>query len=347
MKPETRIEGTNMRSSNEAFMGGDKSEAEATVTQLAQPGFDAKKPWMAGSDHRIDERAGGCLNAVDHFIYWGKMGGFRGGIWGLCSGFAFLLVPGIRSSAVMGQAGGRILLALESAVLICGLIAIVTELQRLRIARNGILRYATVGRDVLLLSMAAAFVMLAVPIANGQNPPPAAIPPNNQPAIPNTGTVAPGTGTVIPHTDAGSPNAGAVAPNVGTVIPNTGSVAPGTGTVIPHTDAGSPNAGASAPNVGTVIPNTGSVGPNRKPVIPNAGAAAPNSGTVIPNTGAPVPYHGSGSAGPISAPNGTPNSGPQALQRIPSYSSSTNGYGTLNGNLVTPVTNGSGSLINR
>ena len=65
-------------------------EAEAAVEELHRSGFDMKKLSIVGRDFHTEERVVGFYNAGDRMKYWGKMGAFWGGIWGLLFGAAFL-----------------------------------------------------------------------------------------------------------------------------------------------------------------------------------------------------------------------------------------------------------------
>ena len=71
------------------------TEAEAAVKELQQSGFDMKKLSIVGRDYHTDENVVGYYNTGDRMKYWGKLGAFWGGIWGLLFGSAFFLIPGV------------------------------------------------------------------------------------------------------------------------------------------------------------------------------------------------------------------------------------------------------------
>ena len=76
--------------------------AENAVKELQKSGFDMKKLSVVGKDFRTDEQVVGYYNAGDRMKYWGKMGAFWGGLWGLLVGAAFFWVPGVGPLLVAG-----------------------------------------------------------------------------------------------------------------------------------------------------------------------------------------------------------------------------------------------------
>ena len=119
------------------------AEAEAAVKELQRSGFDMKKLSIVGRDQHTDEHVVGYYNAGDRMKYWGKMGAFWGGVWGLLFGSAFFLIPGVGPLLVAGPLVGWIVGALEGAVMVGGLSAIGAGLFSLGIPRNSILQYET------------------------------------------------------------------------------------------------------------------------------------------------------------------------------------------------------------
>jgi hypothetical protein len=119
------------------------AEAETAVKELQKSGFDMKKLSIVGRDFHTDENVVGYYNAGDRMKYWGKMGAFWGGIWGLLFGSAFFLIPGIGPLVVAGPLVGWIVGALEGAVVMGGLSAIGAGLYSLGIPKDSILQYET------------------------------------------------------------------------------------------------------------------------------------------------------------------------------------------------------------
>ena len=77
-------------------------EAEAAVKELQKSGFDMKKLSIVGRDYHTEEDVVGYYNAGDRMKYWGKLGAFWGGFWGLLFGSAFFFIPGIGPVVVGG-----------------------------------------------------------------------------------------------------------------------------------------------------------------------------------------------------------------------------------------------------
>ncbi len=70
------------------------SQAEDAVKKLERSGLDMKQLSIVGRDYHSEEHVVGYYNAGDRMKYWGKLGAFWGGIWGLLFGAAFFWVPG-------------------------------------------------------------------------------------------------------------------------------------------------------------------------------------------------------------------------------------------------------------
>src|ERR1700689_2950816 len=133
---------------------GTHSQAEEAVKELQKSGFDMKKMSIVGKDYHTDEHVVGYYNTGDRMKYWGKMGAFWGGIWGLLFGAAFFVVPGIGPVLVAGPVAAWIVAALEGAAVVGGLSAIGAGLYSIGIPKDSILRY-----EVAL--KAAKFLLIA------------------------------------------------------------------------------------------------------------------------------------------------------------------------------------------
>jgi uncharacterized membrane protein len=145
------------------------TEAEAAVQELQHSGFDMRKLSIVGRDPHTDEHVVGYYNAGDRMKYWGKMGAFWGGIWGLLFGSAFFLIPGVGPFLVAGPLVGWIVGALKGAVVVGGLSAIGAGLYSLGIPKDSILRYETAlktGKFVLIAHGTAAEASRAREIIN-------------------------------------------------------------------------------------------------------------------------------------------------------------------------------------
>jgi hypothetical protein len=117
--------------------------AEAAIKELQHGGIDMTKLSIVGRDYHTDEHVVGYYNAGDRMKYWGKMGAFWGGIWGLLLGSAFFWIPGLGPLLVAGPLIGWIVSALEGAVVIGGMSAIGAGLYSLGIPKDSILKYET------------------------------------------------------------------------------------------------------------------------------------------------------------------------------------------------------------
>lgn len=129
------------------------AEAETAVKELQQAGFDMKKLSIVGRDYHTDEQVVGYYNAGDRMKYWGKLGTFWGGIWGILFGSAFFWVPGLGPLLVAGPLVAWIIGAIEGAAVVGGVSALGAGLFSLGIPKDSIVRYETAiksGRFVLI-----------------------------------------------------------------------------------------------------------------------------------------------------------------------------------------------------
>jgi hypothetical protein len=113
-----------------------------------------KKLSIVGRDEHTDEHVVGYYNAGDRMKYWGKLGAFWGGFWGLLFGAGFFLIPGIGPLLVAGPLVSWIVGALEGAVVVGGLSAIGAGLYSLGIPKDSILQYEKAlktGKYVLIV----------------------------------------------------------------------------------------------------------------------------------------------------------------------------------------------------
>jgi len=130
------------------------SQAEDAVRELQKDGFDMKKLSIVGKDYHTDEHVVGYYNAGDRMKYWGKLGAFWGGFWGLLFGSAFFWVPGIGQVLVAGPLVMWIVGALEGAAMVGGLSALGAGLYSIGIPKNSILKYETEVKNGKLLLVA-------------------------------------------------------------------------------------------------------------------------------------------------------------------------------------------------
>jgi hypothetical protein len=129
------------------------NEAEAAVMQLQHAGFDMTRLSIVGRDYHTEEQVTGYYNAGDSMKYWGKMGAFWGGIWGMLFGSAFFFIPGVGPLLIAGPLVGWIVGVLEGAAVVGGLSAIGAGLVSLGIPKDSVIQYETaykVGKFVVI-----------------------------------------------------------------------------------------------------------------------------------------------------------------------------------------------------
>jgi uncharacterized membrane protein len=128
--------------------------AEDAIRELQESGFDMKKLSIVGKDFHTEENVVGYYNTGDRMKYWGKLGAFWGGFWGLLFGSAFFWVPGIGQVLVAGPLVMWIVGALEGAVMTGGLTALGAGLYSIGIPKNSVLQYETKVKNGKLLLLA-------------------------------------------------------------------------------------------------------------------------------------------------------------------------------------------------
>ena len=129
-------------------------QAEDAVRELQKSGFDMKKLSIVGKDYHTDENVVGYYNTGDRMMYWGKMGAFWGGLWGMLFGSAFFIVPGIGPLLVAGPLVAWIVGALEGAAVVGGLSALGAALVSIGVPENRVLQYeenVRAGKFLLVL----------------------------------------------------------------------------------------------------------------------------------------------------------------------------------------------------
>ena len=126
-------------------------EAEAAIRELQKGGFDMKKLSIVGRDYHTEEHVVGYYSTGDRMLYWGKLGAFWGGFWGLLLGSAFFWVPGIGQVLVAGPLVMWIVGALEEAAVLGGLGALGAALYSIGIPKNSVMQYETEVKNGKLL----------------------------------------------------------------------------------------------------------------------------------------------------------------------------------------------------
>jgi len=125
--------------------------AENAIRELQKDGFDMKHLSIVGKDYHTEEHVVGYYNTGDRMLYWGKLGAFWGGFWGLLLGSAFFWVPGIGQVLVAGPLVMWIVGALEEAAVVGGVSALGAALFSIGIPKNSVVLYETEVKNGKLL----------------------------------------------------------------------------------------------------------------------------------------------------------------------------------------------------
>jgi len=129
-------------------------QAEQAIKELQKSGFDMKKLSIVGKDYHAEEDVIGYYNTGDRVKYWGKLGAFWGGLWGLLFGSAFFFIPGMGPVLVAGPLISAIVGGLEGAVITGGLTALGAALYSLGIPKDSVLKYETALKSDKFLLLA-------------------------------------------------------------------------------------------------------------------------------------------------------------------------------------------------
>lgn len=115
--------------------------AEDAIRILHEGGFNGRQLSIIGRDFYHDQQVLGCYSTGEHMKYWGKLGSFWDGLWGLLAGAAFLIVPGLGPVIVAGHIASWIIGAIEAAIVIGGLTALGSGLVSFGIPRASVANY--------------------------------------------------------------------------------------------------------------------------------------------------------------------------------------------------------------
>jgi uncharacterized membrane protein len=128
------------------------TEADQAVKALQRGGVDMHNLSIVGRGYHTDEQAVGYYNTGDRMKYWGKVGAFWGGFWGLLFGSAFFMIPGLGPILAAGPVVAWIVAGLEGAVEVGALGALGAGLYSIGIPKDSIVKYeAAIKTDQFLL----------------------------------------------------------------------------------------------------------------------------------------------------------------------------------------------------
>ena len=116
-------------------------QAERAIRALQEAGVDMKSLSIAGRNTHTDEHVVGYYNAGDRMKYWGSVGAFWGGFWGLLFGSAAFAIPGLGPILVAGPLVSWIVAGLEGAVVVGGVSALGAGLVSIGIPKDSVLKY--------------------------------------------------------------------------------------------------------------------------------------------------------------------------------------------------------------
>jgi heat induced stress protein YflT len=117
------------------------TEAEAAIRELRISGIDMKLLSIVGKDYRTEDHVVGYYKTGTQLKYWGKLGAFWGGIWGLLVGEAFFWMPGVGPILVAGPLVSSIVGALEGATVHNGLTPLGSALHTMGIPKSNVINY--------------------------------------------------------------------------------------------------------------------------------------------------------------------------------------------------------------
>jgi len=115
--------------------------AEEAIKELQEAGVDMKTLSIVGRDTHTDEHVVGYYTAGDRMKYWGGVGAFWGGFWGLLFGSGLFFIPAIGPILAAGPIVGWIIAGLEGAVVVGGVSAIGAGLVSIGIPKDSVLKY--------------------------------------------------------------------------------------------------------------------------------------------------------------------------------------------------------------
>jgi len=149
------------------------SDADLAIKELQRGGVDLHKLSIVGKGDHTDEQAVGYYTAGDRVKYWGKVGAFWGGFWGLLFGSALFIIPGLGPILAAGPVVAWIVAGLEGAVEVGALGALGAGLYSIGIPKDSILKYQTALKTdqfLLIVHGTAAEVAQARNIIKTTNP---------------------------------------------------------------------------------------------------------------------------------------------------------------------------------
>jgi uncharacterized membrane protein len=127
------------------------NDAVTAVTALRNSGSDLRKLSVVAKDNR-NGKVVGYYQSDNGIKYWGTLSDFWGTLWGLLSGWAFFVIPGIGPILVAGPLSNWIVAALKNAAIFGSLSSLSAALYSLGISKDTVLKYeAAIKANKLLV----------------------------------------------------------------------------------------------------------------------------------------------------------------------------------------------------
>jgi hypothetical protein len=136
--------GTPMDSSQVPFyVFNTHEEAENAIRLLGRAGYDVSKLSLVGKGYHSEEHPLGFYTSGDRIKTWGGTGAFWGGMWGLLMAPAVFLIPGLGVVAMAGPFVAALVGALEGAVVVGGVSALVAAFTQMGVPKQQAIKYET------------------------------------------------------------------------------------------------------------------------------------------------------------------------------------------------------------
>jgi hypothetical protein len=132
----------------------DHPAVETAIKKLTAAGFDMKNLSVVGKGYHTDEKVVGFYNTGDRIKFWGTRGAFWGGFWGLFLGGLFVTVPVVGQVVVLGYLASIVVAAIENAVVVGGISALVAALYSIGVPKDSVIQYETAIKTDSFLVMA-------------------------------------------------------------------------------------------------------------------------------------------------------------------------------------------------
>jgi len=118
-----------------------RSQAEEAVKELQRSGVDIKNLSIVGTHYHTEEHVVGFCTARDRMMYWGMLGAFWGGLFGISFGGVLFSTPDINSAWAPGPLSGWIIGAFEGGLVIGGICALGAGLYSVGVPKDHVLLY--------------------------------------------------------------------------------------------------------------------------------------------------------------------------------------------------------------